>query len=56
MCIWKEEQNNKDWFYVGCIKSKVNIWKLARKKNLTMIQIFQSCPYCKDRVKLEGLK
>ena len=49
-CPWQECKNNKDWFYVGCIHQKVNIWKLAKKKHITLIQLFQSCPYCGRKV------
>lgn len=49
-CHWQEQKNNKDWYYVSCINQKVNIWKLAKKKHLSMVQIFLSCPYCKGKV------
>ena len=49
-CKWQECENNKDWFYIDCIKRKVNVWKLAKKNNKSMVQIFLSCPYCGGRV------
>lgn len=49
-CNWQECKNNKDWFYVGCINQKVNIWKLAKKKHISLVQLFMSCPYCKGKV------
>ena len=52
-CKWEEVENNKDWFYCGCIKQKVNIWKLCKKKHITPIQLFLSCPYCGKKVVLE---
>ena len=52
-CNWKECNNNKDWCYVGCIGRKVNIYKLAKKKHLDLVQIFMSCPYCGGRVVLK---
>ena len=36
-CQWEEVPNNKDWFYCGCIKQKVNIWKLCKKRNITPV-------------------
>jgi hypothetical protein len=56
LCKWQETPNNPDWFYVGCINQKVNVWKLAKKKHLTMIQIFQSCPYCGHKVTIKENK
>lgn len=51
-CVWKEQGNNPDWFYVGCIKNKVNIWKLCKKRGITPIQMFLSCPYCGKKVSM----
>ena len=55
-CNWKEVPNNKDWFYVGCINQKINIWKTCKKRGITPIQMFMSCPYCSGKVILEGLQ
>ena len=55
-CNWKEQSNNPDWFYCGCINQKINIWKICKKKHITPIQIFQSCPYCGKRVNLERVE
>ena len=49
-CNWKEISNNPDWFYIGCIDRKVNIWKQCKKRHITPIQLFLSCPYCKGKV------
>lgn len=54
VCVWHEVRNNKDWFHAGCINQKVNMWKLCKRKGLTPVKIFLSCPYCGCRVKLEG--
>ena len=52
-CNWNEVKNNPDWFYVGCIGHKVNIWKQCKKKHLTPVQLFLSCPYCGCKVNLQ---
>ena len=52
-CVWNETKNNPDWFYCTCINSKINVWKLCKKKHITMVQLFQNCPYCGKRVVLK---
>lgn len=52
-CKWTESDNNPNWFYVECIKQKVNVWKLAKKKHLDLIQIFHKCPYCGHAVNIK---
>jgi len=49
VCNWTEDKR-KDWYYVDCIKSTVNPWKVAKKHNLTMVEIFVKCPYCGKKV------
>ena len=56
LCKWKEVENNKDWFYCSCINQKVNIWKLCKKRGITPVQVFISCPYCGKKVDLEGVR
>lgn len=51
-CEWNECNNNGDWFYCGCLKKKVNIWKLCKKKHITPVQLFLSCPYCNHKIVL----
>ena len=52
-CNWAEVPNNPDWFYCGCIKQKINIWKLCKKRHITPVAMFMSCPHCKGKVILE---
>lgn len=51
-CEWNECNNNSDWFYCSCIKSRVNIWKLCKKRHITPVQMFLSCPYCSKKIVL----
>lgn len=51
VCIWEEDSRGKnDWYRVGCINSDVNPWKVAKKYNMTMVEIFINCPYCGKKV------
>jgi len=51
-CEWNECSNNPNWFYCSCINRRVNVWKLCKKRNITPVQVFLSCPYCSNRVVL----
>mgnify|MGYP000858382924 FL=1 len=52
MCIWEENpRGQNDWYFVSCINKNVNPWKVAKKNNLTMVQLFLQCPYCGKKIK-----
>lgn len=51
-CKWIIQANNPNWVMVQCIQSKVNYWKMCRRKHVNLTQAFQSCPYCKGKVHL----
>lgn len=55
-CTWEECGNNPDWFKAGCINQKVNIWKLCKKKHITPVQLFMSCPYCGRKINLKTIR
>ena len=48
-CVWRED-SRKDWYHVQCINSIVNPWKVARKYNISMVEVFVKCPYCGKKV------
>ena len=51
-CKWRETRNNPDWFFVECIGRKVNLWKACKKRGITPVQAFRSCPWCGKPAKL----
>ena len=60
ICIWKEKENGKGDVYIPSCLGKscngINVWKVAKKKNITIIDMFRTCPYCGDRVQIKPCK
>lgn len=55
-CAWKEVGNNPDWLYVGCIGKKANLWKACKRRGITPVQAFVSCPWCGKKVELAKIE
>ena len=55
-CHWSEVGNNSDWLWVGCIGKKANLWKACRKRGITPVQAFISCPWCGKKVELAKIE
>ena len=59
-CTWKEVPNGKgEVYFVSCLgksSNGVNIFKVCKKKHITPIQIFRSCPYCGEKVQVVPLE
>ena len=60
VCIWKEKENGKGDFYIpsclGLSSNGINVWKVAKKKGISIIDIFRSCPYCGNKVVIKPYK
>ncbi len=60
VCVWDEKENGKGDIYIpSCLKSSsngVNIWKVSKKKGITILDIFRKCPYCGNKVVVNALK
>ena len=51
LCNWEENpKKGKDWYFVSCINSNINPWKVAKKRNITLVELFMRCPFCGKRV------
>ena len=47
VCVWEEiSRKNVDLYWVECLNSQVNPWKTAKKKGITLVQLFTRCPFC----------
>lgn len=60
VCTWTEKENGKGDVYIpsclGKSSNGVNVWKVARKKNISILDIFKKCPYCGNRVIIKPKK
>lgn len=59
-CVWTEKENGKGDVYIpSCLKNSsngVNIFKVAKKYRVSIIDIFRSCPFCGHNVVVNALK
>lgn len=59
-CVWTERENGKGNIYIpSCLKNSsngVNIFKVAKKYRISIIDIFRSCPFCGHNVVVNALK
>ncbi len=59
-CVWTEKENGKGDVYIpSCLKNSsngVNIFKVAKKYRISVIDIFRKCPYCGHNVIINTLK
>ena len=55
-CLWREVKNSRDWLWIGCIGKKANLWKVCRKRGITPVQAFVSCPWCGKKVDLKKIE
>ncbi len=59
-CVWTEKENGKGDVYIpSCLKNSsngVNIFKVAKKYKISVIDIFRKCPYCGHNVIINALK
>ena len=52
-CEWSEVRNNSDWFQISCLGRKANLWKACKRRGITPVQAFTSCPWCGKPVDLK---
>ena len=59
-CVWTEKENGKGNIYIpSCLKNSsngVNIFKVAKKYKMSIIDIFRSCPFCGHNVVVNTMK
>lgn len=59
-CVWTEKENGKGNVYIpSCLKNSsngVNIFKVAKKYRMSIIDIFRNCPFCGHNVVINALK
>ena len=60
VCTWTEKENGKGDVYIpnclGKSSNGVNIFKVAKKYNLSLVDIFRRCPFCGKNVIINALK
>jgi hypothetical protein len=60
VCTWTEKENGKGNIYIpsclGNSSNGVNIFKVAKKYKVSLIDIFRSCPYCGNNVVINAVK
>lgn len=60
VCVWTEKENGKGDVYIpSCLKNSsngVNIYKVAKKYKISLVDIFRRCPYCGHNVMINALK
>lgn len=60
ICTWVEKPNGKGEKYIPLCLGKsckgVNIYKVAKRYHKTIIEIFKTCPFCNNAVKIKFLK
>lgn len=49
-CKWEERESMSQYYIVGCIDSPVNVFKLSRKRGLSLVNMFTRCPFCGRKV------
>lgn len=59
-CVWTEKENGKGDIYIpsclGKSSNGVNIFKVAKKHNISLVDIFRKCPYCGNPVVVNSIK
>ncbi len=59
-CVWTEKENGKGNIYVPSCLSKsskgVNVFKVAKKYNVSFVDIFRKCPFCGNPVVVNAIK
>ena len=60
VCKWSEVANGRGNIYKpSCLTNSsngVNIFKVAKKYNISLIDIFRKCPYCGNPVVVDAIK
>lgn len=60
VCTWTEKPNGKgEKYIVSCLGNSsagINIYKVARRYNRSIVSIFKSCPFCGNPVKINFIK
>ena len=60
VCTWTEKENGKGDVYIpSCLGNScngVNIFKVAKKYKMSLVDIFRRCPYCGNNVVINALK
>ena len=58
-CVWQEKENGKGNIYLpsclGKSSNGVNIFKVAKKYNVSFVDIFRKCPFCKNPVVVNSI-
>lgn len=59
-CVWTEKPNGKGDIYIpsclGKSSNGVNIYKVVKKFNISLIDLFRKCPYCGHNVVINACK
>lgn len=57
VCIWTEKPNGKgEKYIVSCLgdsSAGINIYKIARRYNKSIVGIFRNCPFCGRPVRIK---
>lgn len=60
VCIWAEKPNGKgEKYIVSCLgdsSAGINIYKIARRYNKSIVGIFRNCPFCGNPVKIKFIE
>lgn len=59
-CVWSEVPNGKGNIYkTSCLRNSsngVNIFKVAKKYRMSILDIFRKCPYCGHNVVINSIE